>query len=159
MRATFEGPVATGCLGIFKHSRVTWGFGTTNSSLHRRCIPQVAYLPLLLLLPVARLLLFLFPLSVSTFTKESIGKYNASRTIEYILHFFVDAVSDLQQLCGCHTNFLLCQLVQSLERILDICLSHQLLQILFLLTISGTDTNARVWKAHLCVPALSPLSQ
>ena len=110
MRTTFGGPVATGSLGIFKYRRVPGGYGTTNSSLRRRCSPQVEYLPLLLLLSVARLLLFLFPLAM-TFTIETTGKYNALRTIEDILHLVIDAVSDLQELRGRHPNFLLCQLV------------------------------------------------
>ena len=71
------------------------------------------------------------------FTKESTGKYDASRTIKYqfdriadIFHFIIDAVSDLEELSRCHPGFLLCQFIQSLESVLDIRISQQLLQIL-----------------------------
>ena len=82
----------------------------------------------------------------------SIGKRHASRTIEYRFHciadivhfvidfldlaidlryFVVDAVSDLQELRGCHPNFLLRQSVQSTERVFKICLSHKPFEKLF----------------------------
>jgi hypothetical protein len=65
------------------------------------------------------------------FTKEPVGKYHASRTIEYqferiadTLHFIINAFSDLQQLRGCHPNFLLRQFIQSPQRILDVRFSQ-----------------------------------
>ena len=71
------------------------------------------------------------------FTKESIGKYDASRTIKYqfdciadVFHFIIDAVSDLKELSRCHAGFFLCQFIQLLESVLDIRISQQLLQIL-----------------------------
>ena len=36
-------------------------------------------------------------------------------------------VSDLEELSRCHPDFLLCQFIQSLESVLDICISQQLL--------------------------------
>ena len=69
-----------------------------------------------------------------------------SRTVEYqsdrvpnIVHFIIDTLhcvidplgNFFQDLSGCHPNFLLCQFVQSLESIFDICLSKQLPQIFF----------------------------
>ena len=65
---------------------------------------------------------------------ELIGKYDAPRTIEYqidriadIFHFIIDAVSDLEELSRCHANFLLCQFIQSLESVLNLRISEQLL--------------------------------
>ena len=51
-------------------------------------------------------------------------------------YFVVDAVCERQELRCCHPNFLLRQFIQSLESVLDIRLSQQLLQILFWSTIS-----------------------
>ena len=57
-------------------------------------------------------------------------KYQSDRILN-IFHFIidtlyrvVDTLGDLQDLSGCHPNFLLCQFVQSLESVLDICLSQ-----------------------------------
>ena len=65
---------------------------------------------------------------------ELIGKYDAPRTIEYqidriadFFYFIIDAVSDLEELSRCHPDFLLCQFIQSLESVLDIRISQQLL--------------------------------
>ena len=64
---------------------------------------------------------------------ESIGTYDAPRTVEYqfdriadVFHLFIDAVSDLEELSRCHPDFLLRQFIQSLESILDIRISQQL---------------------------------
>ena len=46
-------------------------------------------------------------------------------------YLIVDVMSDLQELRGCHPNFLLSQLVQSTERVFNIRLSNQLLEKLF----------------------------
>ena len=63
--------------------------------------------------------------------KESVGKYNASRTVAYysdriadILHITIDAVGERQELRRCHPNFFLRQFVRLIERILDISLSQ-----------------------------------
>ena len=65
---------------------------------------------------------------------ESMGKYDAPRTIEYqidriadIFHFIINFVSDLEELRCCHPGFLLRQFIQSLESVLDIRISQQLL--------------------------------
>ena len=93
---------------------------------------------------VARLLSFLFRLAKNTFMMESLGKYYAPRTIEYQFDRIADTVSYLQKLSRCHASFFLCQFIQSLESVLDLRLSQQLLQILFWPTISGTDINAGI---------------
>ena len=77
--------------------------------------------------------------------KNSVGKYDVSRTIVYNpdrithtlnfvinpCHFAVDPVCERQELCRYHPNFLLCQFIQSLQSVLDLRLSQQLLQIPF----------------------------
>ena len=77
--------------------------------------------------------------------KNSVGKYNVSRTIVYNpdrithafnfvinpCHFAVDPVGERQELRRYHPNFLLCQLIQSLQSVLDLRLSQQFLQIPF----------------------------
>ena len=79
------------------------------------------------------------------FTTVSVGKYHASRTIEYQFHvvldflnpaidpryFVVDAVRDLQELRGRHPSFLLGQFVQPDERVFKIRLSHKPFKKLF----------------------------
>ena len=56
-------------------------------------------------------------------------------------YFVVNAMSKRQELCRRHPNFILCQFIQSFERVLDLRLSQQLLQILFWSTISETETK------------------
>ena len=62
---------------------------------------------------------------------KSLGIYDASRTIDYYFDRIADTINDLQNLSVYHTSFLLCQFIQSLESILDLRLSQQLLQIFF----------------------------
>ena len=77
---------------------------------------------------------------------ELLGKYDASRTISYQFDHIADTVSDLQKLSRCHPSFLLCQFIQSLESVLDLCLSQQLLQILFWSTMSGINRKKTYWR-------------
>jgi hypothetical protein len=111
------------------------------------------------LLLLSPLLLFPFHLVLQTLITELVDKYLAPRTIEYQfdriadtvnfvihnLHFVVDAlnpvidscyfvvdpVRKLQELCGCHPYFVLCQFIQPLECVFDIRPPQQLLQIFF----------------------------
>ena len=42
-------------------------------------------------------------------------------------HFVIDTVGERKELCRCHPNFLLCQCIQSLESVLNLPISQQLL--------------------------------
>ena len=48
-----------------------------------------------------------------------------------IHHSPLDAVSDPRLLRRCHPSFFLCQLVQLLQTVLDVCVSDQLRQVPF----------------------------
>ena len=73
--------------------------------------------------------------------------------------FVVYTVGKRQELCRCHTNFILCQFIQSLECVLDLRLPQQLLQILFWSEISGRYEERVRLETHLFVLALSALSR
>ena len=55
-------------------------------------------------------------------------------------YFVVNAMSERQELCHHHPNFILRQFIQSFESVLDLRLSQQLLQIFFWSKISKIDT-------------------
>ena len=61
-------------------------------------------------------------------------------------------MSDFKKLYRCHPYFLLCQFIQSLERVLDIRISQQFLKILLWSTISRTDSKARTVGSLLFRP-------
>src|SRR6266478_559276 len=58
-----------------------------------------------------------------------------------ILHSITDAMCDLQQLRRCHPCLFLCQLVQPLHAILDLCVSYQLLEKHFCITRQSRIVN------------------
>ena len=139
LRTTFVGPVATGSLLCEDNSTSVTGLGLRElRTLH---FAEV----------VCRKLhdcfCFLSIWPHRPFTKNSAGKYNVSRTFIYhpdrmtdtfhfithglnividLCYFVVDTMGEHQELCRCHSNFLLCQFIQSLESILNLRISQQL---------------------------------
>ena len=68
-------------------------------------------------------------------------------------------MSDLQELRGCQPYFLLCQVIQPHERVFDIRLPDQLLEILFLIEDEQSQYDGGVLGAHLSALVLFPSSR
>jgi hypothetical protein len=56
---------------------------------------------------------------------------NAGHPVVDAGHLIVDSMRGLQNLCSYHPDLFICELVQPLQRIFNLSLSNQLLQVLF----------------------------